>query len=131
MANVTPNPPAKQDVTVEEPKGFPKDSYEAKFKEFRKIKIFEVPGETNDVFLNLGDYPHVVAVRGREIVLPTVLIKGCLDGSVVETFKHIDLQVPDETGNVFRRVDTQVVRFPYQDIGPATEADWKAQISRK
>lgn len=121
---------AKPVTTVKE-KWFPSSGADAKFTSFRKIKIFEVQGESNTVPLILGDYPHVETIRGYEIILPEVLIKGCLDGSVVESFKHIQLQVPDEKGNIFKYAPNTIVRFPYQDLGPATEAEWNEHIGRK
>ena len=134
MANILPTPPAKakEDPEPETPvKKLPKDGADAKFTSFRKVKIFEVEGESKTVPLQLGEYPHVEAIRGHVIVLPEVLIEGCLVGSNVETFRHVQTQLPDETGNLFRRVDFQYVRHPYQDLGPATEAEWKEQIGRK
>lgn len=124
-----PEPVVPVEVEPEEQEiSFPKSSEQAVFKSWRKVKIFEVPGETNSFPMTLGEYPTVIAIRGKEIILPTVLVKGILDHSVVSTFKHVELMTPDNSGNVFQTMESTNVRFPYQDLGPATEKEWLNSI---
>lgn len=86
-----------------------------------KINIFDVPGEGKWVSLQLGEKPKVHVLRGVDWIIPAEYM-SVLNDSVVQTFEHIPLQMPDpETGNVFRTVPITRVRFPYQFLG---EVPW-------
>lgn len=124
----TVSSPVPADDPQDEKLPFPTNSEGAVFRSWRKVKIFDVPGETMSFPMTLGEYPTVIGIRGKEIILPTVLVRGILDHSVVNTFKHIESMTPGPDGNVFQTVEATNVRFPYQDLGPATEKEWLDSI---
>jgi hypothetical protein len=95
---------------------------------YRRIRVFHVEGETNTVPLHLGDYPWVYRPRDIDVVIPEIYI-SVLDDSRSPSFRMVEAPA-DETGNVFRTVPFTIQRFPYQDLGKATRAEFEADEAK-
>lgn len=95
---------------------------------YRKIQVFHVEGETNTVAMHLGDFPWVFRPRDTEVVIPEIYLHVLKD-SRSPSFRMVE-GPPDERGNVFRTVPYTIQRFPFQDLGPATRAEFEADEAR-
>lgn len=97
---------------------------------FVKIEIYRVEGEGGSVPLGYGEYPRIERPRGIPVVIPEHYL-ACLNEKIV-TFRHVFTQTPNplDEGNLVREIPHTIVRFPYQNLGPATKEEWEEDQRR-
>lgn len=85
--------------------------------EYDRINIFKGPQKFDKAYVELGINGYTIkAPRGTDIILPRVFVTECLDHAIEE------VTTQSQGGLITRPVH----RFPYQKLGEASPAEYKA-----